>query len=164
MGHHVTPLELEFSEDHRKLTRGVPDISDALKRGAWPDAVTRAKELDRVGGPHIIFEEQVMYPQVAKIRGTEYVTRFYDEHKDAIDGLRLILQHEDQTGVTDKLRAEILSKLQTGLDHAVSCGSLLSYLTAMDAGTQLQLLERLRGAREQGMSMLEFKRSQISSH
>ena len=155
MGHIVTALEREFAQDHRKLTRGFAGIIEALRRNDWDEAVRLAVQLDREGGAHIDFEERILYPKVAETRGKDYVGNLYDEHQIAIDALRDLIQNP--ADFNESRRQLLIKKIQTGLDHAVSCGTLLSHLTVLSEEAQLRLLEERKASRAEGKSMLELQ-------
>jgi hypothetical protein len=160
MGHIVTQLEREFALDHRNMTRGFADVIDALREDQWANAVQLARELDQKGGGHIAFEEKVLYPKVAETRGKDYVRNLYDEHRTAIDALRALITNPDPGNDAEMRKQRLIEQLRTGLDHAVSCGTLLSHLTVLDESAQLKMLEQLRKFREEGKSMLECRPQQ----
>mgnify|MGYP003381814514 CR=1 FL=1 len=157
MRHSVTKLETEFAHDHRSLTRGFAQIMEALRQDDWTKAVQLATDLNQHGGPHISFEERVLYPIVRMSLGEEYVRNLYDEHDIAIDALRDLISHPSLADANEERKQYLLKMLQTGLDHAVSCGSLLSHLTVLDETTQEHLLDELHKSRIEGKSMLELK-------
>lgn len=157
MSHIVTQLEREFALDHRNLTRGFAEIIAALRREDKEEAVRLALILNREGGAHIAFEESILYPKVAESRGKDYVAKLYNEHQIAIEALRDLIENSHQGPVSEAKMQELITKLQTGLEHAVSCGTLLSHLTVLDEKTQRQLLDELRRSRADGKSLLELK-------
>jgi hypothetical protein len=158
VAHAENDLEMEFIKDHQKLTRGFSRIIAAIHEDDWPAAVQAAQELNREGGPHIAFEEDVLYPRVAQSRSERSVRHLYDEHQAAISAVRFLLSHPHEQGIAPDAKARLLEQLQTGLDHAVSCGTLLSYLTVLDAPTQRDLLATLKQHRAAGKTMVELAR------
>lgn len=156
--HDANKLQQEFVKDHQILTRGFSHIIDAIKDNKWADAVEAAHKLDRDGGPHIAFEESVLYPRVAQSRGDQTVQHLYDEHQTAIEAVQFLLNHPDERQISPEVKARLIDHLQTGLDHAVSCGGLLSYLTILDEQTQSELLKTLQQHRAEGKAMSELAR------
>jgi hypothetical protein len=140
-------LEEEFVNDHREMTRTIARLLEALRAGNDTDAVHIADELDRLAGPHIAFEEAVMYPEVARRRDRAFAERLYDEHRTALRGLRDLLGHREHLQLSAEERARITDDIQTGLDHAIACGTLLSYLTVLDERTKRLYLDRLTDLR-----------------
>jgi hypothetical protein len=142
-----TTLEEEFVNDHREMTRTIARLLEAVRAGDDAEAVRIAVELDRLAGPHIAFEEAVMYPEVARHRDRAFAERLYDEHRTALRGLRDLLGHQEHPLLSAEERKRITADIQTGLDHAVACGTLLSYLTVLDEGTKRLYLDRLTNLR-----------------
>lgn len=143
-------LQEEFVSDHRRMTQTIAQLLDALRAGRDAAAIQLADDLDRCAGPHIAFEEAVMYPRLTHLTGKDPVRRMYDEHRIALRGLRQLLAARDSLPLDGNRRAEVIDDLQRGLDHAISCGSLLSHLTTLDSQTQQHLLGRLTEFRSRG--------------
>lgn len=142
-------LREAFIEDHQKMTKGLTELIRLVEEGEIEEASRRARELDAVIGPHIEFEERRFYPQVQKSRGEEYVTKLYDEHQAGVDALRALIGAEDPAGLDEAARKRILEQLRTALDHAFSCGTLLSHVTSLPESEQSDLLEDLKRYRSE---------------
>jgi hypothetical protein len=152
------PLATAFVDDHRQMTRALKQLKDALGRHDLSEAKRIAEELDRAAGPHILFEEGFLYPQVARTRGRDCVDRMYEEHRVGRDLLtRILVQRNDsRQRLDDKEQARLLEQAEMMLDHAVSCGTLLSYLTTLDQSTQKEYCAALLALREQGKRWTEI--------
>ena len=150
-----TTLELEFLADHRKLTRGFRRLIDAVERGDQSELRRLAEDLDRAAGPHIGFEENVLYPIVEQATGAELGRNLRSEHQVACQALRTLLGKHGGKFDGDE-RVHLLKQLKVGLAHAVACGQLLSHLTVLDSATQADLLEKLREARQKNVRWTEF--------
>ena len=155
----TSPLERAFVEDHRRLTRGFARLLEALQQEDDERAVQIADELDRQAGPHIEFEEHVLYPHVAETRGEQFVGRLYREHRTAFEAVRFLLERREHPQLTPEERAKLKEQVQTGLEHAISCGTLLSHLTVLDADRQAELLKQLEAYRRRGHRWLEVDQS-----
>jgi hypothetical protein len=149
MAHTATDLEAEFVADHRVMTQSISQLLDALRSGRDTDAMRIADDLDRLAGPHIAFEEAVLYPEVARRKDRAFAESLYSEHGIALRGLREVLSHRD-SAISSVQREQIIQDLQVGLEHAISCGTLLSHLTVLDAETQQRYLEQLREFQQRG--------------
>jgi len=154
--HAENRLAQEFVNDHQKLTRGFSRIIEAINDDRWSAAVDEAQELNRAGGPHIAFEEDVLYPQVRQSRSEPYVRNLYDEHQVAIAAIQFLLSHPEPAKIGPDAKAALIDKLQTGLDHAISCGTLLSILTTLDQQKQSDLLSKLQQHRAEGKTMTDL--------
>ena len=84
-------LSEAFVEDHRHLTQGLSDILQALRDDNLEEAVRMAEDLDQVAGPHMEFEEEILYPEVRKSRGSDYVSRLYREHQVALEAVKALI-------------------------------------------------------------------------
>lgn len=142
-------LAAAFLEDHKVLTRGLATTLSAVRQGDLATAARAAEALDQQAGPHIEFEERYFYPEVEKSRGAEYVSGLHREHDAGRNALRTLIAIRGGRLDPDD-RALVISQLHEALDHAVSCGTLLSHLTTLDADQQDVLLGHLLRLRQEG--------------
>lgn len=150
-----TTLETEFLADHKKMTRGFRDLIKALEADELSEAFRLAEELDFAAGPHIEFEEHVLYPEVEGARGDEYGANLRHEHQVARSALRFLLEHGDKP-IRAEDKARVIQQLRIGFEHAVACGSLLSHLTVLDDAAQQSMLKKLREYRDQRLRWTEL--------
>ena len=144
-----TALTKAILEDHREMTRRIAGLLDALKRDDCKTAFQLAEELDRVAGPHIEFEEETFYPLLIEVRGREFVERLYHEHGEGRKAIEALLALKKAGEPLGTVRCkELLQEVQTALDHAGTCGTLLSHVSALDESRQAKLLEKLQEARQ----------------
>jgi hypothetical protein len=138
VGH--SPLVEAFLDDHKRMTRLIARLHEAL--GQEDAGVVRAlaEELDRVAGPHIEFEEQVLYPLVARERDAAYARQLYAEHSAVRDALAQLLAKER---LDEAEAARLKAGIGVGLEHAASCGTLVSHLGALPEKEQEQALATL---------------------
>ena len=146
-------------EDHRHLTQGLSNILQALRDDNLERAIQMAEDLDRVAGPHIEFEEELLYPEVGKSRSPDYVSRLYREHQVALAAVKALINSKTQGRLEPQLKEQILQNLKTGLDHAISCGNLLSHVTSLDQKRQDEMLARLLDLRRIGRRWSELSTS-----
>ena len=148
-------LKAAFIRDHRIMTRGFWRLRQALDRGDWQEARTLAEKLDREVGPHIEFEEHVYYPRLKPIIGARTVEQFYREHGTGRHVIEDILA---ATGAPpdEATRAGLAARCGKMLEHAQSCGTLISHLEALPDEEQESLLSRLEEIRERGHSWSEL--------
>jgi len=145
----LSPLGKAFVEDHRHLTQGFRQLLDAIRERDVPQMIKLADRIDTVAGPHIRFEETVLYPLVREQRGSEYAQQLYREHRVAVCALRDILTHDETSPWTDADWKRLEEQVQTALDHTVSCGTLLSHLTSLSAEHQQALHQRMEELRKE---------------
>lgn len=150
-----TSLRAAFLQDHRKMTKGFFRLRQKLEAGDWTEARRIALAIDRDVGPHIEFEETVYYPRLVPVVGAANVDVMYAEHGI---GLRLIqdLICAGSTPPDSAVMSDLADRCQTMLEHAQSCGTLLSNLTGLPPDEQHELLTSLEHIRERGRSWTEF--------
>ncbi|MHC4429725.1 MAG: hemerythrin domain-containing protein [Planctomycetota bacterium] len=144
-----------FLEDHRHLVQGFSRLVEALEADDLVTAVRVAGELDVAAGPHIEFEETVYYPQLARTMDRGDVDRLYHEHDLGLDAVRTLLAHDPQQPLEPEQKRRLIEESRTALEHAVSCGALLSHLTVLDERRQAEILEDLRSIRKRGRRWTE---------
>lgn len=139
-----------FLEDHRNLMRGLSRLLEAIEENDLPTAVQTARELDRVAGPHIEFEEEIFYPRLAKTLGRQFARQLVEEHRTGLNAVKTVLDCEQKGAIEPEQRAAICEEIRTMLDHAAVCGTLLSHITVLDEKQQQDLLDQLQEIRRQG--------------
>ena len=145
-----SPLTIAFLEDHRQLMRGLNRLRETLERGDVSAAVEMAKQIDRTVGAHIEFEEEVLYPKVAESETREFVRQLYDEHHPGLRAVEHLRNRSAEKALAPDEQARLVADIRTMVEHAASCGTLLSHLTALDSDRQSVILERLMELRDQG--------------
>ncbi len=142
MKEQLSTLGQAFVEHHRRLNRGLQEIVESLQRNEVAEAVARAEVLDQIAGPHIEFEEEVLYPLVAKNVDSNFAARLYGEHRVGKNALATLLKKRKNLGPDERTR--LVEDFRLALDHVTSCGSLLSQLTNLEPEEQQHFLERMR--------------------
>lgn len=136
-----------FLDEHQHLTRGLWEIHQALKKNDLQTAAHRAEVMDRLVGAHMEFEEEVFYPELATRLGNEFVNRLYEEHDEGQAAVKALLSggiaQLDGAG-----RARLLGQVEIALDHAISCGTLLSHIGDLDPAEEERVMERWREIRD----------------
>lgn len=145
----ASQLVQSFLEDHRRMTRLLARVHRALEDGQVATARDLAEELDRVGGPHIDFEEQVLYPLIAGAVDRALAQRLYEEHAVVRKAIAQLLETAPAKLERDTV-AGLLDSFHVGLDHASNCGTLASHLDGLPASKREQALETLQALRELG--------------
>jgi hypothetical protein len=137
-----------FVEDHQVLTRGLVALRDAL-RGATMDQIhALADRLDQEAGPHIDFEEGAFYPALEPLLGKAPVEQLYVEHSIGRRVLLALTGLPTGAALSADERAALAAEIDATLEHALSCGTLLSELDGMEPRQRSALLEELRRCRE----------------
>jgi hemerythrin-like domain-containing protein len=148
--HSARELEAAFLHDHQHLTQGLYAIIQALEAHDVEAAVLAARQVDQTVGPHMAFEEEVFYPELKKTLGNEFVVRLYREHEAGREAVRALIANGTAEPLTDETQARLLADLNGTLEHALSCGSLLSYVARLQPTEHDRLLRELEELRLRG--------------
>ena len=145
-----------FLTDHRKFMRLLRDVCQALNQGETEFARTLARELNHVAGPHIAFEETVLYPLLNEKSDETFVEVLYQEHQTVVAALQKLLGSEH---LTASELTEIQQAFTEGLSHAEHCGTLISSLAAMDDVDQREALDELQQLRASDITWTQLKKA-----
>ena len=145
-----TALAQAFGADHRSMMRGLAAILREIEAADCAAARQQAHEVDQLAGPHIQFEEEVLYPEIGRARGAEYERQLRDEHATIRNALARLLATEVSPGEERAFCEELRPAFETAVQHAESCGTLISHLKTLPSGEQERALARLLQLRELG--------------
>jgi hypothetical protein len=151
-----TALREAFLDDHKHLTRGLTRTLQALRDGDDANAIQLADTMDRAVGAHMAFEEDVFYPKLAAILGEGFVEHLEEEHEIGQQAVKTLLSHTPGEPLTEEERMELIEGLDTMLDHAVGCGTLLSHLDGLQEAGKKELLDQLLELRRRGVRWTEL--------
>jgi len=149
MGTGSISLKDAFMDDHREMTRGFVELRECLENGEWHLAKGLAAEIDRVAGPHIEFEESLYYPRLAPMIGATAIRHMYREHSVGLAVIREILSAGHAIPEASVL-ADFADRCGRMLEHAHSCGVLVTHLTDLPQDEERELLKRLLKMRYDG--------------
>lgn len=148
----------EFVADHRRMTRRLAELLATVRRGDLKTAVDEADRIDREAGPHIEFEERVLYPEVGKARGAALEEKLRAEHETIRGGLLRLKQLKDQDARNPQVRDELEKTFETAIEHAEHCGTLISHLEVLPPQRKQAALNRLEEFRRAGRRWTELHR------
>lgn len=144
----LSDLQKEFLEDHRVLIADLKRLIAAVESGDADEWRRLALALDRDAGPHMTFEEEVLYPRLAEVHGDELVARMVSEHEVGHRAVTTLLAKPEGEELEAGERARVLEDLQVALGHLMSCGTLLSELKSSQAARDARDLDRLEELRQ----------------
>ena len=144
-----TPLVREYLEDHQGMAHLFYQILVALDEGESTRAQDLAKELNRVGGPHIAYEKLELYPRLSASQKSQQLCA---DHQHVTQALKMVLEHESLEGEDEQL---VMEGLRIGLDHAEQCRALVGLLAALPESEQATSLEVLRDLKRRGQCWVE---------
>jgi hypothetical protein len=158
-----TSLEREFVEDHQRLHRNLVRTIEAVRAADRVGARQAAEELDRDAGPHIAFEEAVLYPQVAAAVGDAYADELYQEHGAGRAAIERLAGSQGTEPLSPGEQEGLLPELEALQEHILGCGSLLSHLCTLQPVQQERLLHHLLQFRNEGRRWSELPRRESGS-
>jgi hypothetical protein len=138
----MSELVETFIEEHKTLMRGLAAILQKVKAGDLVAARELAEDLDRKVGPHIQFEEQVLYPEVGHARGRAFEKELRAEHMTVQRAIKRLIAPDLSEDDLLAQRTELEAALQVAVEHAESCGTLISHLEALSPENQQEATKR----------------------
>lgn len=144
-----------FLDDHRQMTQLVQELVQLLEERNIGAARAVADRLDIAAGPHIKFEEEILYPAAAKVAGSKFQQRLVGEHQEVREGIRQLLTARNDKFRDPQFLALITEAIRTGLKHAESCGTLISHLDQFSSHRRQEALDRLLELRRIGQRWTE---------
>lgn len=143
MGSTRRALRAAFLEDHQHMITGLHYAVQALRRDDLPTAVRAAEALDRTAGPHIAFEEEVLYPTLREVLGERAVGRLFEEHGTGQTAVATLLGLAPESQLDSTRRDALGALLDQALEHALTCGELLVHVDALEPARHARMLESL---------------------
>ena len=148
-------LQDAFVEDHRKMTMGFYRLRQSLEDADWTGARRLAEEIDQDVGSHIEFEETLYYPRLKPVIGAGNISRMYEEHQIGL-GLIRDIEALGPDAPEKEVCSRLADRCRQMLEHARSCGTLISHLTDLPQEEQTDLLAKLQEIRGRGTRWTEF--------
>ena len=145
-----------FLSDHKHFMQLLKHTTEALAAHDLESAKSNAKELNAVAGPHIAFEETVLYPALDnRTHERSFVEQLYKEHREIVDAVEELIECETMSSARID---ELHNAFVDGLEHADHCGTLVSNLSAMDEGEQSDALDELKQLRVRKLKWTDLKK------
>ena len=136
--------------------RGLAGVLRKVEDADLVAARDLADELDRAVGGHIQFEEEILYPAVGQVRGSDFERELCQEHGLIRRAIKRLLEADLSSEDSAGLRTELQGALKVAVEHAESCGTLISHLRALSPPEQREALSRLNQLRERGTRWTEL--------
>ena len=150
----------EFTQGFRDEHRGGRDaflgIGEAL----------RARDRTRIGelmgrantliGPHMQYEEQVMYPELAVLFGDTYVERMLADHDRAFTVAGTLMEIASKPEITDADVDAGNAAIQDLLPHVTDCDGLVLAIEVLPRDAQQRIFEARHRSLAEGVSMMEW--------
>lgn len=143
-----------FRAEHRDVRDLLLDLVDAFEDGDVERARALVRAVDAATGPHVRYEEEAMYPQLAGIFGATYVDALLAANDAVIrdvQGLYALARHD----VLDPgRRARGMRLARRVLCHLSGCDGLSIMVETLPDERVAGILAARRSARAAGLRLL----------
>lgn len=114
----------EFRNDHRQIRDLIMNLITAFIQNDMVKADKLTDKLNLVAGPHFQFEEEVLYPELIPLYGSEYINKLYIDHDLVIARVHKLKKLIDKWHLNSE-ECEIGKNLCEGLlPHLSDCEGL----------------------------------------
>lgn len=162
MAARTSKLMLAYMEDQRFLAQSFARLFQAIDDGDAGLSAEIAADINQHAGPHIQFEEEVLYPRLATLQSPAYVSRLYREHQIAVEVIRAVLIRPSNESFGVDERAELSKKAHEAIKHCVACGNTMSFLSVLDDARQTEIFEQLQSYRDNACDWIELVSRRLS--
>lgn len=147
----------EVKEDHSKVRDILLDIMDAIKRRDVTKAFELLLVLDKLGGPHFRFEEEVMYPTMKKFYGEDYYLRLLEEHDRVIRAAKQLAETLGKGSIAEEESERLIKLIQNEiLPHPITCSGLEILMEKLNPEELEKIAESIEADREAEVPLLEW--------
>ncbi|MDQ4108099.1 MAG: hemerythrin domain-containing protein [Actinomycetota bacterium] len=157
--HTETDLE-RFAEGFRNEHRAARDIflgiGEALRRRDPATIGELMAQADAGIGPHMRYEEEVMYPALAPLYGQDYVERMLEDHDRAYGVAGRLMELASHDPITDGDIEEGNRIIQGLLPHVTDCDGLVLAIEVLPSERQRELFEARDHALAEGLTMMQW--------
>jgi hypothetical protein len=128
-----------FRDEHRAARDALLGIARAL-RARDRDAIGKLMmELDAGVGPHMRYEEEVMYPALTAVFGTDYIERMLEDHDRGYGMGARLMEIASQDPITEEGIEEGVALIQRQLPHITDCDGLVLAIEVLPEERQLAI-------------------------
>jgi hypothetical protein len=157
----TTPTDLtEFTEGFRDEHRAGRDTFLEIGRALRERDTARIAELMGVAntiiGPHMQYEEQVMYPELAVLFGDQYVERMLSDHDRAFAVAATLMEIAAKPEITDGDIEAGAEAIQHLLPHVTDCDGLVLAIEVLPRDAQQRIFDARHRSFDQGVTMMEW--------
>jgi len=157
----VLQTELErFVEGFRNEHRAARDVLLAMMQAFRDRDAARIGELmarlDAGVGPHMRYEEEVMYPALTAVFGADYVERMLEDHDRGFGMAGRLMELASGNPISDQDVLEANRLIQRQLPHITDCDGLVLAIEVLPDERQRVLFEARDRAISEGLSMTQW--------
>ena len=145
-----------FRDEHRLGRDTFLQIGKALRSR---DQARIGELMDRANasiGPHMQYEEQVMYPELSVLFGDEYVERMLADHDRAFSVAGTLMEIASKSEITDADVEAGNAAIQHLLPHVTDCDGLVLAIEVLAPDAQQRIFDARHRALAEGITMMEW--------
>jgi len=145
-----------FRNEHRAGRDAFLGIGEALRArdtARIGELMGRANELI---GPHMQYEELVMYPELSVLFGREYVERMLSDHDRAFTVAATLMEIASKPEITDADVEVGNAAIQHLLPHVTDCDGLVLAIEVLPDDAQQRIFDARHQAFAGGITMMEW--------
>jgi hypothetical protein len=150
----------EFTEGFRSEHRAGRDIFLAIGQALGNrDRVRIGELMDQANtliGPHMQYEEQVMYPELAALFGDDYVERMLADHDRAFAVSGTLMEIASKSEITDADVAAGNEAIQHLLPHVTDCDGCVLAIEVLPADAQQRIFDARHRSLAEGVTMMDW--------
>jgi len=151
---------VEFTEGFRNEHRAGRDTFLSIAQALQARDSARINELmgraNALIGPHMQYEEQVMYPELAVLFGDEYVERMVADHDRAFAVASTLMEIAAKPEISDADIEVGNTAIRHLLPHVTDCDGLVLAVEVLPADAQQRIFAARHRAFEEGTTMMEW--------
>lgn len=146
----------QFQTEHRDVRDRLLTLSDAIEGDDLESAQETIGELNQLTGPHFRYEEEALYPALVEFFGKAKVRELVEEHDEAIEKARTLLDVVQKESLSAAERESALRDIVPLLVHVSDCEGLTVYVEKMPRDALEDIRHSMDIAEEEGIPLLEY--------
>jgi hypothetical protein len=145
-----------FRNEHREARDIFLGIGEALGRRDQATIAELMGKADAGIGPHMRYEEEVMYPALAPLYGDEYVEKMLADHDRAFGVAGRLMELASHDPITDEDVEEGNRIIRGLLPHVTDCDGLVLAIEVLPEERQRELFAARDRALADGLTMMQW--------
>lgn len=147
----------EFKKDHARVRDLLLEMITALKDLNAQRSLEILIELDKLGGPHFRFEEEVLYPMLKKFYGEEYYEYLLSAHDKVIRAAKRLAEVLGKGEISPSESEELIRLIRRDImPHPIECEGLVLLAEKLSSEELEEVAKSIVETRTEGIPLLEW--------
>lgn len=152
----LTEFTRTFRDEHRTVRDLLLDLIAAFERADLPQARALLAEVAARTGPHFRYEEEALYPSLARIFGAGYVSKLLADHDGAIRTVRGLAALAARERLDSEQVGEAVDGVRSILPHVSDCEGLSIMVEVLPEAEVAAVLTARERALAAGLDLLTW--------